>query len=120
MTPRVLRHACCRFLDFVEALLTKLVDNPEMELNECASKAYEEQLAARHGFLVRNAIYVRFAHGVSAPFRSPRCNPFAFQCCTCEFRGVRRVPRGLSLVVVAPMLFACCALLLCCVARGSS
>lgn len=47
-----------RFLDFVKALLDNLAADAETELNTCASKAYEDTLAPRHGWLVKNAIYV--------------------------------------------------------------
>ncbi len=46
------------FLDFVHALLDNLATMPEAELYDCALKAYEHALAHRHGFLVKNSIYV--------------------------------------------------------------
>jgi hypothetical protein len=54
----------CRFLDFVHTLLDNLIANPEEELASCASRAYETTLAPRHGWILRNTIYVGFTpHG---------------------------------------------------------
>ena len=50
----------CRFLDFVHTLLDNLIANPEEELASCASRAYETTLAPRHGWILRNTIYVGF------------------------------------------------------------
>jgi hypothetical protein len=42
----------------VHALINNLVQDEAAELNTCASKAYEETLAPRHGWILRNTIYV--------------------------------------------------------------
>ena len=55
-------HFVCwlaRFLDFVYALIDNLLTDTDAELNTCASKAYETTLAPRHGWILRNTIYVR-------------------------------------------------------------
>jgi len=50
-----------RFFDFTCAMLQELKANPDAELSTCASKAYENTLQPRHGFLVRTAVSTALA-----------------------------------------------------------